>query len=46
VSYTFTQDVTIQTLRAGILPGDFRVDGEYRQVMEVSFDPKASVWNT
>jgi len=39
-SYTFTQDVTIQTLRAGILPGDFRVDGEYRQVMEVSFDPK------
>ncbi|HYN15298.1 MAG TPA: hypothetical protein VES66_05860 [Terriglobales bacterium] len=39
-SYTFTQDVIIQTLRAGILPGDFRVDGEYRQVMEVSFDPK------
>ena len=39
-SYTFTQDVTVQTLRPGILPGDFRVDGEYRQVMEVSFDPK------
>ncbi len=39
-SHTFIQDVTVQTLRPGILPGDFRVDGEYRQVMEVSFDPK------
>jgi hypothetical protein len=40
-SYTFTQDVTVQTLRpGGVVPGDFRVDGEYRQVLEVSFDPK------
>ena len=39
-NYTFTQDVSIQTLQPGMLPGDLRVDGEYRQVMEVSFDPK------
>ena len=39
-NYTFTQDVTIQTLRPGILRGQFGVDGEYRQVMDVSFDAR------
>ena len=36
-NYTFTQDVTIQTLRP-MLSAKPGVDGEYRQVIEVSFD--------
>lgn len=37
-SYTFTQDVTVQTLR-GLTPlGKPVVDGEFRQVSDVSFD--------
>jgi hypothetical protein len=38
-SYSFTQDVTVQTLRDITPRGKPIVDGEYRQVADVSFDP-------
>jgi len=37
--YSFTQDVTIQTLNRGTMPNDWSVDGEYRSVIDVSHDP-------
>ncbi len=37
-NYTFTQDVTIQTLRTITPRGEPIADGEFRQVSEVSFD--------
>lgn len=40
MSYTFTQDVTIQTRRRGLIPNTWDVDGEYRLVMDVSHDDK------
>jgi hypothetical protein len=36
--YTYTQEVRIQTLRYGVMPGDLQVDGEFRQIAEVGYD--------
>lgn len=37
-SYSFTQDVTVQTLRDITSRGKPVIDGEFRQVMDVSYD--------
>jgi hypothetical protein len=36
--YTYVEEIRIQTLSAAGLPGDYAVDGEYRQVMNVAYD--------
>jgi len=36
--YTYTQEISIQTLRAVGLPGNYVTDGEYRQVAHISYD--------
>jgi hypothetical protein len=37
-AYSFTEDVTVQTLRQGTMPTDWQVDGEFRSVIDVSHD--------
>lgn len=37
--YAYTQEITIQTMRPGVMPGDFLPDGEFRQVAEVEYQP-------
>ncbi len=36
--YTYKQEISIQTLRAVGVPGNYVTDGEYRQVANVSYD--------
>ena len=36
--YAYTQDIKAQTLRPGVLPGNFLPEGEFHQVAEVSYD--------
>lgn len=37
-TYSFTQDVTIQTLQQGATANDWQVDGEYRSIMNITHD--------
>jgi hypothetical protein len=37
-TYSFRQDVVLQTLRQGVLPGDWHADGEFRLVMDITHD--------
>jgi hypothetical protein len=37
--YAYTQEIKVQTLRQGVMPGDFLPDGEFRQIAEVSYAP-------
>jgi hypothetical protein len=37
-SYSFRQDVSVQSLRHGLMPNEWDADGEFRLVMDVSHD--------
>lgn len=37
-SYSFRQDVIVQTVRRGLMPNEWDADGEFRLVMDVSHD--------
>ena len=39
LQYAYTQEIKVQTLRQGVMRGDFLPDGEFRQIAEVSYGP-------
>jgi hypothetical protein len=41
-TYTFTEDVNVRTLRKGELGNDWEPDGEFRSVIDVSYDARGN----
>jgi hypothetical protein len=41
-TYAFTEDVNVRTLRKGELGNDWEPDGEFRSVIDVSYDPRGN----